>query len=158
MLLLGQGGTRKSTLISAITETFKYHGKKDFLAKCATTGIAASNISGQTLHSWGGIPIVARKVDVKQSDTKAAAKRRRNIKGKRFLIIDELSMADKVLMFATLQVVSKTLAEEGTSNMEAPFGGMNVILSGDFHQFPQYQDHMEPYMSTVIQRQQRSHH
>ncbi|KAF5321196.1 hypothetical protein D9619_001956 [Psilocybe cf. subviscida] len=147
MLLLGQGGTGKSTLIGAITETFQYHGQASILAKCATTGIAASDIGGQTLHSWAGISIATKNVDAQKSNPKTAAKRQRNIQGKHFLIIDEASMADKVLTFATSQVILKTLGEEGTGNAELPFGGMNVILSGDFHQFPPVQ---KPYGALYV--------
>ena len=51
MIILGPGGTGKSMLISAITETFEHYGKEDILTKCATTGIAASDIGGKTVHS-----------------------------------------------------------------------------------------------------------
>ncbi|KAF9470258.1 hypothetical protein BDN70DRAFT_902252, partial [Pholiota conissans] len=51
MLILGHGGTGKSHLISTITETFEYLKSSSKLAKCATSGIAASGIKGQTLHS-----------------------------------------------------------------------------------------------------------
>lgn len=55
MLILRQGGTGKTTLIWAITETFRHYGKLDILAKCATTGIAATDIGAYTLHSWAGL-------------------------------------------------------------------------------------------------------
>ena len=55
MLVLGHGGTGKSMLIGAITETFKALGSEEKLAKCATSGVAAIIIGGQTFHSWGGI-------------------------------------------------------------------------------------------------------
>lgn len=63
MLILGQGGTGKSMLISAITEMFAYYRKEDTLAKCATTGIAATDILGQTIHSWAGLAIKMSKED-----------------------------------------------------------------------------------------------
>ena len=57
MLVLGHGGTGKSMLIGAITETFKALASEDRLAKCATSGVAAVIIGGQTFHSWAGIPV-----------------------------------------------------------------------------------------------------
>jgi predicted ATPase len=45
MLVLGHGGTGKSMLIEAITETFKIHHSEEKLAKCATSGVAAVIIS-----------------------------------------------------------------------------------------------------------------
>jgi len=55
MLILGQGETGKTTLIGAITETFRHYNKLNLLAKCVTTGIAASDIGAYTLHSWAGL-------------------------------------------------------------------------------------------------------
>ncbi|KAF8816193.1 hypothetical protein BYT27DRAFT_7248501 [Phlegmacium glaucopus] len=57
MLVLGQGGTGKSMVIGAITETFEALHAADKLAKCGTSGVAAVIIGGQTYHSWAGIPI-----------------------------------------------------------------------------------------------------
>lgn len=51
MSILGPGGTGKSKIIGATTETFQYYEKKDILAKWATTGIAATGIEGNPLHS-----------------------------------------------------------------------------------------------------------
>jgi hypothetical protein len=56
MLVLGQGGTGKSTLIRAITKTFDEWKVSQLLCKTATTGVMASLISRTTLHSWGCIP------------------------------------------------------------------------------------------------------
>jgi len=50
MVIIGQGGTGKSTLINAITETSKGNDAAKLLAKTATTGIAASLINGVTIH------------------------------------------------------------------------------------------------------------
>jgi hypothetical protein len=57
MLVLGQGGTGKSTLIRAITKTFDEWKVSQLLCKMVTTGVVASLISGSTLHSWGCIPM-----------------------------------------------------------------------------------------------------
>lgn len=57
MLVLGHGDIEKSMLIGAITETFKALGLEERLTKCATSGVAAVIIGGQTFHSWVGIPI-----------------------------------------------------------------------------------------------------
>lgn len=140
MLVLGQGGTGKSTLIAAITETFAIHKGEHLLAKCAMTGIAASEIGGQTLHSWAGLPI-GRKQDggddwIDRGNADNKNKRRKNIEGKRFLIVDEVSMADKSTLYATSKVIVKMKGEEGTGTADESFAGMNVICTGDFHQFP----------------------
>jgi len=76
------GGTEKTTVIGAITDTFRYYGKLDILAKCATTGIAAVGIGASTLHSWAGIPPRVPKDDeewLNRSTKPSVEKRRANI-------------------------------------------------------------------------------
>ncbi|KAJ3912479.1 hypothetical protein F5877DRAFT_84764 [Lentinula edodes] len=51
LLLQGAGGTGKTVVINAISETFERLGVKGYLAKTATTGIAASHFGGKTLHT-----------------------------------------------------------------------------------------------------------
>lgn len=139
MLVLGPGGTGKSLLISAITETFKFYKQESILAKCATTGIAATNIEGRTLHSWAALPIVrSTSVEwINKSSVQTQNKRKRNIEGKFFLIEDEVSMEDKTLSYDASKAVSQIKGgESGDSTAHNPYGGMHVIKFGDFHQFP----------------------
>jgi energy-coupling factor transporter ATP-binding protein EcfA2 len=138
MLILGPGGTGKSKLIKAITETFKHYGKDDILAKCATTGIAATDIGGRTLHSWMCLThSIPKGNDWIEKPAKATSEKRQlNIGGKEFIIIDEISMADKAMLYCTLEIVGWTMGKEGKGSADDPFGGANVILTGDFHQFP----------------------
>jgi len=138
MLVLGHGGTGKSMLIGAITETFKALRSEDKLAKCATSGVAAVIIGGQTLHSWAGIPINnPRKENWVETDNQSIRKRRKqNIEGKQFLICDEVSMCTKQVKYRGSEIVSRVRAAEGVGTASECFGGMDVIDFGDFHQFP----------------------
>lgn len=139
MLVLGAGGTGKSTLIGAITETFRYYGQEHILAKCATTGIAAADIGAQTLHSWAVLPIARPKEDswLERGSKETLRRRAKNIEGKVFLIEDEVSMEDKALSFDASLAVSKVKGQEGwEQSAYEPYGGMHVIKFGDFHQFP----------------------
>lgn len=138
MLILGQGGTGKSLLISAITETFAFYGVGDWLAKCGTTGIAASEIEGLTVHSWAGLASNTSKKDdwLDKAGKQMRTKRRRNIEGKRLTILDEASMFKKGQIFCLSEIVGTTLAQDFRRSALHPFGGMHVILAGDFHQFP----------------------
>ena len=99
MLILGQGGTGKSTLIRTISEAFQHYDKLDILAKCATTGIAATDIGAYTLHSWAGLTHNLPKDDgwLDRSSEASVEKRRANIQGKEFLIVDEVLMEDKTM-------------------------------------------------------------
>lgn len=57
MLILGEAGIGKSMFVGAITENFEHYRSTHLLAKCAATGIAASDIGAQTLHSREGVLI-----------------------------------------------------------------------------------------------------
>ncbi len=59
----------------------------------------------------------------------------KGLRNKEWLEIDECSMLTKDLLALTSEVVAKTRAQDGIQSPHA-FGGMNVILFGDFHQFP----------------------
>lgn len=139
MLVLGPGGTGKSLLIGAITETFNHYGQSSILSICATTGIAATNVGGQTLHSWAGLPVARSKSEdwIDKSSVRIQMKRKKNIEGKHFLIEDELSMEDKALSYDASRAVSHVKGgDTGCSSAHEPYGGMHVIKFGDFHQFP----------------------
>ena len=130
--------TGKSMLIGAITETFKALGTEGRLAKCATSGVAAVIIGGQTLHSWAGIPIAKpRKENWVDAGSPAIQRRRKqNICGKQFLICDEVSMCTKQLKFRGSEIVTRVREAEGVGTASECFGGMDVINFGNFHQFP----------------------
>lgn len=110
MLILGQGGTGKTTLIKAITETFRHYNKLDLLAKCATTGIAASDIGAYTLHSWAGLGHRSPKDDnwLERSTPISEQKHNRNIQGREFLIVDEISMEDKATACCLSEIIAKS--------------------------------------------------
>ncbi|KAG2750955.1 hypothetical protein P692DRAFT_20727611 [Suillus brevipes Sb2] len=56
MVIHGQGGTGKTRLLQAITKMFCDAGCAERLAKTALSGVAACQIGGKTLHSWGTLP------------------------------------------------------------------------------------------------------
>jgi hypothetical protein len=138
MLVLGHGGTGKSMLIGAITETFKALNSEDKLAKCGTSGVAAVIIGGQTFHSWAAIPINNPRKEgwVNSSNQSTQKRRKHNICGRQFLITDEVSMCTKQLKYRGSEIVSHVRGLEGIGNRSECFGGMDTIDFGDFHQFP----------------------
>jgi len=137
MIVIGQGGVGKSTLINAVTDAFEEQGAKNLLAKTATTGVAASIIGGTTLHWWGGLPIHTPSSEkwFERAGKAIADRRIANILSKRYLIVDEASMLTTDLITMTSQVTGQIHADNGMTDATIPFGGMNVII-GDFHQFP----------------------
>lgn len=97
----------------------------------ASTGIAATHISGMTIHSWSGIGI---KKDFSTSDLDYIASNdyvARRIKKSKVLIIDEISMLDA----KTLNAVD-AICRRVKNNLNLPFGGIQVVFVGDFFQLP----------------------
>jgi hypothetical protein len=138
MIVNGAGGTGKSTLIKAITETFAHHGEIDALAKCATSGVAATQIAGSTLHSWAGLGVQRHSTDewLHKASDKVTSKRKRNVVGKSCLLIDEMSMLFDTLFAEVAKVVAYTKSKGNEGDQNLPFHGMHVVLLGDFRQFP----------------------
>ncbi|CAN8097453.1 unnamed protein product [Discula destructiva] len=133
----GPAGTGKSVLMRAIIAQLKkkYAKDPDRLAVTASTGLAACNIGGMTLHSFSGIGL--GKDDV----ATLVKKIRRNAKAKnrwlrtKILVIDEISMVDGDL-FDKLSQVGRTLRNNGR-----PWGGIQLVITGDFFQLPPVPDH-----------------
>ncbi|MEK7068890.1 MAG: helix-turn-helix domain-containing protein [Patescibacteria group bacterium] len=96
----------------------------------ASTGIAATHIGGYTIHSWSGIGI---RRDLTKYDLDRIGQNRnvvRRVGNARILIIDEVSM----LSARTLSMVDAVCRE--IRRNQQPFGGLQVILVGDFFQLP----------------------
>ena len=99
---------------------------------CALTGTAAVLLecSAKTVHSWGGIGLAnGNQQDIVNRVAKNSSKSKvwRNIE---LLIIDEVSM-----MSASLLELLDMIAKRCRRNT-LPFGGIQVIFSGDFFQLP----------------------
>lgn len=137
--VMGQGGTGKSTLLNAITTTFEKLEVLHLLAKTAMSGVAASLIGGTTLHWFGALPVR----EIPQSDVwpnnsskKTKDRRKANILPPLWLAIDEIGMCTHDLFTLLSQVAGMTRAQDSATDSTAPFGGLNILLMGDFHQFP----------------------
>lgn len=97
----------------------------------ASTGIAATHINGVTIHSWAGVQLGvggARTLVPRVMKNKAACQRWRKAK---VLILDEVSMIDGML-FEALDAIGR----EARGCPSRPFGGIQLVLSGDFFQLP----------------------
>jgi len=96
----------------------------------ASTGIAATHMNGRTIHSWCGMGIKDR---LDKHDIRALmenSKLARRLENTAVLIIDEISM----LHSYQLDLVDKIC--QAFKGNEAPFGGIQVVLCGDFFQLP----------------------
>lgn len=128
IFITGGGGVGKSYLLNQLKE----HYKEKFVLT-STTGISALNIGGQTLHSWCCIGIADKPID----DVVQSIKRKPIIYKQllmcKMLAIDEISMLDNFTM-EYVDAVLKQIREN-----DSAFGGIQVILVGDFFQLPQFQ-------------------
>ena len=138
MIVHGHGGTGKTALLNAIAETFDELGASALLAKTALSGVAASIVDGQTLHSWGGLPTKPPSTDkwVTHPSKAMAARRKRNMGSILWLTIDEKSMLTTPLLAYLAQVTSVVRTGIFSVKPSIPFANISVVLLGDFHQFP----------------------
>lgn len=126
--LTGQAGSGKSYVLREYIDYLKKHGVR--YAVTASTGIASTHISGSTIHSWSGIGIKDKltKFDLDALEEKQNLYKRWT--ETQVLIIDEVSM-----LHANFLDMLNKLARHIRRN-DKPFGGMQLIFSGDFFQLP----------------------
>jgi len=132
MVLFGEGGTGKSQVIQTVTDAFEARGSKHLLIKAAYTGVAASLIDGKTTHVVAGISLHS-KGSVKDEAKKKLQEFWREV---RYLIIDEFSMLSRSFLATLSRNIGIGLEGAPYTNQDHSFGGLNVILCGDLHQFP----------------------
>ena len=130
IFITGPGGTGKSKLIKDIQQDARYHNKE--VQVCALTGCAAVllDCKAKTIHSWAGIGIATDPIPMIVSKIIKSDFKRRNWKQIQILIIDEVSMMS-LKIFELLDAIGKK-----ARNNNKPFGGIQVIFSGDFYQLP----------------------
>jgi ATP-dependent DNA helicase PIF1 len=125
-LLTGPAGSGKTYVLSDFIRRAKRMGRT--VAVTATTGLAASHLGGSTIHSWSGLGIAS---ELPRGYLANLSKSRRDIiAGTDVLIIDEISM----LHDYRLDMIDQ--AARLVRGSSEPFGGLQVIMSGDFFQLP----------------------
>ncbi|XRB14295.1 ATP-dependent DNA helicase pfh1 [Pseudoscourfieldia marina] len=130
----GSAGTGKSfvtkTLIALLRHK-RYSGDDTKVAVVAPTGIAAMPLGGTTVHKFIGAGLAAGKVESVVDRVHSSKTAKQRWIATEVLIIDEVSMLDADLL-AKLDAVGREIRE----NPDVPFGGMQVIATGDFFQLP----------------------
>ncbi len=125
-LLTGPAGTGKTFVLNQFIRLSKADGKS--VAVTATTGLAATHLGGTTIHAWSGIGINDHLPD---NFLAHVAKGRREIIEKTdVLIIDEISMLHDYRLDMVDEVCRLVRRKD------EPFGGIQVVMSGDFFQLP----------------------
>jgi ATP-dependent DNA helicase PIF1 len=128
VFLTGEPGSGKTHTVNQYISYLRSRGVEPAIT--ASTGIAATHIGGYTVHSWSGIGI---KRDLSPYELDAIASNKRvysRVRLAQVLIIDEVSMlSDRTL--AMVDAVCREVRRDAQ-----PFGGLQVILVGDFFQLP----------------------
>lgn len=126
VMLTGPAGSGKSYLLAQFIVKARRQRKK--VVVTATTGLAAAHLGGQTIHSWSGMGLdnhLHEDYTYMMSEGRKKLIRKTNV-----LIIDEVSMMHDY----NLDMVDKAM--KIIRENDEPFGGIQVILCGDFFQLP----------------------
>lgn len=128
VFLTGPAGSGKTFVLNKYIKHLKQKGTK--FGVTASTGIAATHIGGVTIHSWSGLGVKDKlsEKDLKKILRKSYVKKR--FRGNEVLIIDEISMLNS-FQFDSLNKICQMFKMS-----EEPFGGMQIVCSGDFFQLP----------------------
>lgn len=126
-LLTGPAGAGKTYVLTQFIKLAKHEGKQ--VSVTATTGLAATHLGGTTIHAWAGIGVSDY---LPGGFAEHISKGRREIIEKTdVLIIDEISMLHDFRLDMVDEVCRLVRKEP-----DIPFGGIQVVLSGDFFQLP----------------------
>ncbi|MFA5933735.1 MAG: helix-turn-helix domain-containing protein [Candidatus Paceibacterota bacterium] len=126
--LTGNAGSGKTYVLNQYIGYLKAHGVE--VAVTASTGIAATHMNGITIHSWSGLGIRDSLSDWDLEVLQEKQNLFKRFEKTKVLIIDEVSM----LHARQLDMIDRIA--RAFKRSDKPFGGMQVVLSGDFFQLP----------------------
>jgi len=130
LFITGSGGTGKTKLVSHLIRYAKSINKN--ITVCAMTGCAAVllNCGARTLHSWSGIKLAKGTKEAVIASVIRNKNAVRSWKKAKILILDEVSMLSQKV-FEIIEEIGRA-----TRLSSLPFGGLQVIFTGDFFQLP----------------------
>lgn len=144
--LTGSAGTGKSYVLKKIIHELRRKQLK--VAVTASTGCAAVAIQGCTIHSACGVGLGLDSVEILKKKARMRHVQKRLL-APDVLIIDEVSMLDAILFdkveamyatgrthFSAVSVLGKRRHGAPAFDPNKPFGGLQVIVCGDFFQLP----------------------
>ena len=138
IFITGPGGSGKSALIKIINA--HAHANYKDIQVTALTGCAAVllNCKAKTLHSWAGVGLGVGTTEQLITKIKKNKFAKAIWKGTDVLVVDEVSMLS-LKLFDNLNAIGKAIR-----NNYKPFGGIQLIFSGDFFQLPPVGDKDDP--------------
>lgn len=123
----GPAGTGKTYLLNQFVKLAKFQGRH--VSVTATTGLAATHLGGTTIHAWSGIGVHDYLPD--RFADHMSKTRREIIEKTDVLLIDEISMMHDYRLDMVDEVCRIVRKQP-----DVPFGGIQVVMSGDFFQLP----------------------
>ena len=141
VLLTGPAGSGKTYVLNDFVRRAKRAGKH--VSVTATTGLAATHLNGGTIHSWSGIGVH----DTLPADffDNLLQGRKDTIAKTDVLIIDEISMLHDYRL-DMIDRITRHVRQD-----ERPFGGLQVVLCGDFFQLPPVSRNGQPSGEFVVE-------
>lgn len=128
VFLTGSAGTGKSYLLKHIIKWT--HDTHQAIGVTASTGLASLLLKGRTIHSFLGVGLASKPAESLYAVAKRNKALMNKLKRLDVLVIDEISMIDDELF----EKISKYLSL--VRGNDRPFGGVQVIITGDFCQLP----------------------
>ena len=128
VFLTGSAGTGKTYVLNEYISYLK--DREVPVAITASTGIAATHIGGQTIHSWSGVGIKEEITRANLTTLEKNSQLVKRIRNTEVLVIDEISMISGKILKGVDTIL------QFFKNSSLPFGGLQLILSGDFFQLP----------------------
>jgi ATP-dependent DNA helicase PIF1 len=128
VFLTGSPGSGKTHTVNAYVDWLRSHGIEPSIT--ASTGVAATHIHGLTLHAWSGIGITENFTPYEIDRIASKEPVAKRIQKTSVLIIDEISMLSGPILDAVDLICRQVRGND------QPFGGIQVVLVGDFFQLP----------------------
>jgi hypothetical protein len=133
VLLTGFAGSGKSYLLEKFASWARGNNKN--IVMTATTGIAATNINGKTIHNYSNLGISER-IDLENEENVIALANKMKQPYKKAVIHTDILVIDEISMLHDYQLSAVDKIIRTVRNNNSPFGGLQVILCGDFFQLP----------------------
>jgi ATP-dependent DNA helicase PIF1 len=130
VFITGAAGTGKSHVIKVLKDVMTRLNKTEKIFITASTGVAACNIGGLTIHSWAGIGTGAESLEELFARVNRSREAKRNWKKAEILVIDEISVMSSELFDKLSRVGGRMRGSD------LPFGGLQLVVCGDFFQLP----------------------
>ena len=138
LILSGRAGCGKTFAVKCVKKFIKDENcPSGFLKLAAPTGAAAFLIKGTTLHSLFKLPVnISFQTELPFLQGTQLQQLQHTFQNTEIVIIDEMSMVGQYMLYQ----ISRRLQEAKPNNGTVDFGGVSIVLMGDFAQLPPVTD------------------